>query len=170
MVDLHLVPLETGKLGKELQQWAERAVHLAPAYKAVYADFRRLETETFDKEGPGWKPLAASTLARKRARGLPEKILHATETLRKSLTVDGAAGAIDRDEGGSLFVGSDIPYGHWHQTGGTTPGRPPERPPVRITEADKVRWLLIVARYLASGVVLAPGLSTGRAPSGPGGL
>lgn len=170
MADVHLEPLGTGQLGKALQMWAERAGHLAPAFKAVAADFRRLETDTFDKEGPGWQPLAASTLARKRAKGLSEKILEATGALRESLTVEDAEGSIERDEGDSLFVGSNIPYGHWHQTGGTTPGRPPQRKAVQITEADKVRWLLIVARYLAAGQVLTPGVGSVRVQAGPGGL
>lgn len=170
MAAVRLEPVGSGEFARQLKHWGERAAHLAPAFQAVYADFLRLEAGTFAKQGPGWQPLAPSTLARKRRLGQSERILEATSTLRKSLTVAGSPGAIDRDEGSSLFVGSNIPYGHWHQSGGTIPGRPPKRPPVRITEPDKVRWLLIVARYLASGTILAPGLSAGRAPAGPGGM
>ena len=165
-MDLHLDPVNDGALAQTLRQWEKRLADLAPAFAAVYEDFKRIETERFDAEGPGWTPLAASTIARKLRLGQPETILEATGRLRASLAQAGA-GSIHRDEGDAFFMGSDVPYAHWHQTGGTTPGRPPQRIAVHIPEAGRVRWATILARYLAHGEIGAVTASIG---AGPGGL
>jgi phage gpG-like protein len=163
---LHLEPLDPARLTRTLTQWEERLTNLAPAFAAIYENFQQIEKTRFDAEGPGWQTLAASTLARKRKLGQPETILEATGRLRASLTNAGAQDSIFRDEGEAVFMGTDTPYAHWHQTGGTIPGRPPKREAVQISEAGRVRWATILARYLAHGEIGAVTASIGTGPSG----
>jgi phage gpG-like protein len=171
-VNAALEPIVPAGLIDLLDGYERRLTTLAIPFAAVYRDFRQLEARRFDAEGPGWTPLAPSTVANRARAGVgPSPILEVTKRLRASLTETGANDAVLRDEGDSLFMGSKVPYAHWHQTGGSTAGRPPARPEVVITEADSVRWALIVARYLTGTGPVTGGVATalpgiGAGPSG----
>jgi phage gpG-like protein len=86
-------------------------------FKPVMAD---IEQQQFDTQGHGsWPPLAESTLRYKTGTMMRE-----TDALYNSLVNADQAMHI---EGPSAWYGTDVEYAHWHQTGGTIPGRPPIR-------------------------------------------
>ena len=111
----------------------------------------QMERRWFESHGEGaWPELAESTLERKRAAGFTLEPLRTDDrqgSLYDTLIDPGLAAA----EGpNSLVWGTGVPYAHWHQDGGTVPGRPPKRQVIpdplpveyrRQFEAATVSWL-----------------------------
>lgn len=65
--------------------------------------------DVFDAEGPGWAPLAPSTLAGRRGGGAGAKILQDTGVLVNSVSGDSGPDFAE--------AGSAVPYGAFHVTG-----------------------------------------------------
>lgn len=110
-----------------------------------------MERRWFDSHGNGgWPALAESTLERKAAEGLSLEPLRTDDrpgSLYDTLTDPQLAA----EPGPTRFVWSTgVPYAHWHQDGGTVPGRPPQRQVIpdplpladrRVLEAATVGWI-----------------------------
>lgn len=144
------------ELSREILTLGRRAEDPLPALNAVHEHFLKLEEEQFDTEGAAgadgsWAPLAPSTVARKAAAGLDPRILHATLELRKSLSESSDGNHVYRPTPDGAFMGSAVPYGVFHQSREPR-HRLPRRPPVSLSEEDKVEWIKIVQRWLVSGV------------------
>lgn len=133
-----------------------RAIDLLPAYAAVYQAFRVIEAKRFSGEGPGWAPLAESTVAERVRLGIggDHPILNrsgAKESgrkggqLRRSLTTKGAKGAVFEPEIDGVFMGTRDPIAGFHQEGTT---KMPARPIVDLTEADANVFGSIIGEYL----------------------
>jgi hypothetical protein len=172
-VDVELIPVGFDGLAATLDGWAKRAATIEKAYAVLVADFHAMESRRFHNEGPGWVPLADSTVAERDRLGYGgQPMMVRTDTLALSLTRPGQEGSVFREEAEGFFVGTDVPYAHWHQDGGTTDGRPPQRKLVDFTTADRVRWYAILGRYLAHGLVgevkVTSGIGPGITLSGPG--
>jgi hypothetical protein len=110
-----------------------------------------MEEAWFASHGEGvWPPLAQSTLDRKRARGYSEEPLRTDDrqgSLYNTLIDPQLAADINP---GFLVWSTGVPYAHFHQDGGTVPGRPPRRQVIpdplplnwrRQFEAATVSWL-----------------------------
>lgn len=151
------------QLDRKLLRFADRVGDLEPVFEALADDFLSIETRQFTSEGRfasgGWAPLADSTVAR---RGSAHPILDDHGDLRASLTDAAAKGAIRQVTSDSLFVGTDIDYARFHQTGtGANTGGQfgpaqagqrsmPRRRPVEFREADRRRWVQAIQRYLTT--------------------
>ena len=108
---------------------------LSPAFEQMADAFGGWEEEAFSSggssSGSAWAALAT---------GEPSRLTK-TGRLRASLT-----GPAIRNIGGRrMELGSDVPYGGYHQTGTS---RMPARPPVRLTAANKAEWTKIIHRYI----------------------
>ena len=68
------------------------------------------------------------------------------------LTQRDAKGSVRQVSIHELFVGTDVDYAHFHQTGTT---RMPRRRPVEFTRTDRERWVKSLQRYIVTG---EPGL------------
>lgn len=127
-------------------------------WKAVAHEFRKIEKEQFSSEGSAgrsgkWKPLTAKYAERKQKKYGSMPILQATGKGYRSLTVEGAEGAVYNESAQELVIGSSIPYMAYHQRGSN---RLPKREPVSFTEAqeqqlvkpvqDKLRQLIANAK------------------------
>lgn len=143
----------------QLEQMILRAISLeATAFPVIAEDFRRMQAKRFDNNGPGWAPLAASTIARKSRKGYPtNKILHATGVLRDSLTKSGAPGSVVRVTPDELFMGTHVPYAQYHQQGTK---RMPKRVIVDIGEEDAARWGRILQGALGDTSVVSAALDS----------
>lgn len=151
-----ITSLGFGDAGATLSEMILRAGMLErTAFPAVVADFRRDQAQRFDVSGPGWAPLAPSTLARKRQRGQPPDPLIATGALRDSLTKSGAAGSVVRITPDEVFVGTELPHARYHQEGTR---RMPQRTLVDVDEGTVERWGAIVQAALAGSSVVAADL------------
>lgn len=167
-VDVEVIPLGTQSLDEVLAGWERRAATISLAYAAIATDFRAIEARRFRAEGPGWEPLAPSTVRERERKGYggAHPILRRTGALQDSFTNPAAPHAVFRVEPEGFFVGSSDPVAHFHQTGGSVEGRPPRRALVELSTADEVRWVAILGRYLAHGEV---GDVIVSSSSGPGG-
>ena len=149
MTTLVIEPVESPGLDAKLEGWAERIAAVGGVFDAIRADFHAVEARRFADEGPGWAPLAPSTVLERQRLGYggEHPILHRTGLLSGSLTSDGP-GSVTRVDPDVLFIGTDVPYAHWHQTGGTKPGRPPKRVLVDVDGPTRARWVALVASWI----------------------
>lgn len=126
------------------------------AWPEITADVHRMERERFNVQGPGWAPLSDTTLNIRAKRGSHStKILIDHGTLVGSLTSSGAEGSVVDTRPDELFVGTNLHYAQYHQTGprqirvfGRGSATLPERKLVEVTEYDALRWGAIVQRTL----------------------
>ena len=136
---------QTGRFRREL----ENLIPLWERFKVVMED---VERSRFDSEGHGdWPPLAEST--RRYRDGQP--LLVQTGALRESLVNPGQAA-----DTGPLRMswGTDVPYAHYHQDGGTIAGRPPQRKILDIRVEDRRR----LEREMVSWINETAALTFGR--------
>ncbi len=128
-----------GRFRRELDDFSELWEMLKPVISQI-------EQDRFDQEGPGWAPLAASTLSQKSRDGWPSKILHRTLTLRDSLVDPSQAFSGGARE---MTWGTGVFYAGFHQDGTE---KMPARPVIDIDaaarrriEQETVRWINRVA-------------------------
>lgn len=142
-------------ISREIMRTAARAIDLLPAWIAIGEAIEEVEERLFESEGGtgaggGWEPLAASTVARKAARGEDQRILHATLALRESLT--GKTGDSIRIMTPSSFAfGTEVPYAKYHQTGTS---KMPARRVVDFTAANKSLVVQVLQRFVLTGDIL----------------
>ena len=80
----------------------------------------------------GWAALSPRYAAEKAAAGYPNAILVHSGALRASLADPDGPGSVFEATATSLQVGTNVPYGIFHQTGTR---KMPARPPVKLTPA-----------------------------------
>lgn len=98
----------------------------------------RTITSIFDQEGPGWAPLAASTLVYKRRRGYSSKILVATGRYKREATNVRDA----RLTRASLTHKVSVPYAVYHEYGTSRmPARPVFRGIIKRIEPELKRTI-----------------------------
>lgn len=108
------------------------------AMRKVQAILLAGEDKIFDAEGPGWAPLAPSTIKRRR-QGRARFGGMSVRKLRDSGEMHGSVTAVTHPKGHRVVtedraeVGTNLKRGHWHQEG--TP-RMPARPFMRIRQED----------------------------------
>lgn len=151
VVELHLSP-PVGFILRQSGSFRRALMDLQPLWERFKVVMSQVEQERFDSEGHGqWQPLAASTIRERVALGFGEgPILQRTRTLADSLIDPNRAA---RTGPRQMTYGTDVPYAHYHQDGGSIPGRPPQRPILdirledrRALEAAQVGWINEVAR------------------------
>lgn len=125
-----------------LREREDRLRNLKPLLRRLATLARKGIRQSFKEAGPGWAPLAPSTIAEKRMLGFPRRtktgripwrlkqngafgpgnILIRRGDLRDSWSVKGAPGHVEviDEQTGSITIGSSIKYAKYHQ-GGTKP-------------------------------------------------
>lgn len=133
---------------------SHRARQMRPAFLAIYKRFREIERQQFDNQGAGphgpWAPLKPQTIERKRRQGGEVRTLHATKSLRKSLTTKGATGATFRVTRDGLVMGSRLRHGGPHQ-GGTR--HMVARRPIDLWPQDKTEMVGMARDFIFEGRV-----------------
>jgi phage gpG-like protein len=140
------------QLDRQLLRFQEAFSDLSPAFEVLADDFLTVNKRQFDSEGGNsgtWAPLAPATVRR---RGSAHPILNEHGDLRESLTQRGGKGSVRTVGPHELFVGTDVDYAHFHQSGTS---RMPRRRPVELTAADRTRWVKSLQRFVTTG---EPGL------------
>lgn len=132
---------------KEISRTFDRIIDattdLSPAFEAMADDFASIESRRFDAEGPGWAPLAPSTLKRKKGG----QILVETGKLKASVTR--RPFGVERIGSQDAEFGSNDPIGFYHQHG--TP-KMPARPVVKLTQSDRNRWVKYMQQHLFGSI------------------
>ena len=146
------------QFARQLLRLNDQAQDMKPALLEIEEDFYQHQTQRFNTRGFGeWRPLKPETIARKIAAGLDRRVLHASLRLRRSLTSRGAPGQDRLVTNDELRIGSDVrsetgyPYPLVHKHG-TRDGRVPARPPIKLTDDRKRRWVKILQAHLMRGV------------------
>ena len=125
-----------------LYKMGQKAVHAEPILQRMGEEILQLEKERFAKGR--FKPLAASTKARKRRQGLPRRPLKgATGDLETSLTSRGGKNIFNVDST-QLTVGSRVRYSFYHQYGIGVP----KREPLKVTPKQRKPLANLLLRYL----------------------
>jgi len=136
------------QLSRGLSRFADDVKDLREPFREIVKDFHEVEKKQFESEGGygsgGWDALSSSTLKQKERAGFPSTIMVRTGELKDSLTGSNP-GAIEEVKPLYLKVGTTVHYALYHQKGR---GRPPRRPLIDLTEADKTRWMKFVHKYL----------------------
>lgn len=139
----------------ELDALAARASDWEEPFGLIDESFKKIEARRFEQDGPGWAPLAASTVARKAGYG-DTGTLERTGELMASLAGDGAGHILDIVPSGtpSIVMGTDVPYAQFHQLGSTVypdGSQLPARPVVQINAETVALWMEILQAYLSEG-------------------
>jgi len=116
--------------------WRQPFEHMAE-------DFWEQNRTTFDREGPGWRPLAVSTIRDRMRKGFPSEgpILVRSGALRRSLTSGTDDHSIYDVRATEMTLGTDVRYGIYHQTGSIkVQDHPPKRSPINITPELQKNW------------------------------
>ncbi len=155
-------------LDRSLGSFQGSLADLSPALREIADDFREMVAEQFATQGSAggtpWAELAPSTLRRRRSAGAG--ILYVTGALFRSLVEPGARAHVEEVGGGSLTLGSSLPYALFHQTGaGRGFGQPvlsgparrgdlPMRPLIVISGERSDAWVEIIRQHLEENLVL----------------
>jgi hypothetical protein len=138
------------------------------AASQVYLGFVRQRFLNAARGDGTWKPLAASTIRARLAKGAKSprakkmtraqrvaslEILRDTGILFNSLSAGGAS-SVQRPIPWGIEVGTAVRYAKYHQHGGHVPGRPPQRTILVAPDAgtrEQMRTILQAALIKASG-------------------
>lgn len=147
---LHLA-VETEGVPKATNDVRELGVR-ASDVRAVQREVLEVEREStqrrFERRGPGWPPLAASTVERKAQQSLDPRILRATGELYKSLTEPSLRSEANRATPRALGYGTTVPYaGYAHR--GTRDE--PQRKLIDLAAGDMRKIVSIIGGYIATG-------------------
>jgi phage gpG-like protein len=146
-------------VNRDMLAITDRAFDATPAWEAIAALIRDSEVELFATEGESggerWQDLTDSTLAAKARAGQQGRgILEATLALEQSLTVEGDANSNVQFGPDWMIFGAWLPYGAYQQHGWHRAGVDvPARPPLVLTERDKVEIVKAMQRWIVTGGV-----------------
>lgn len=137
-------------LARGLSRFGEGIRDFSPVWKQIHDDFLRIEGEQFKTEGARsgnpWAPLSPSYAAWKAKYfpGLP--ILQRTGQLFGQLAF-GSSGLVVEVEPLRLLMYPTAYYAAIHQQGSPMTGMP-ARPPVALTEDDKMGWMKMLHNFV----------------------
>jgi phage gpG-like protein len=141
------------QVNRRLLRFEDDVRDASPAFREMANMLRSWERRQFASEGSyasgGWAPLAASTVAQKRRKGLDPRILRATGDLMRSLTQSGDPNADVTIAPLGMTFGTSVPYARYHQTGTR---RMPRRRPLELRDQDRRELVRILQRHLVGSV------------------
>lgn len=148
-VRIRLTFLGEVQLDRTLARFADNLEDARPVWEVLADRFARLERQQFAGEGTfsgGWAALSPD-YAEAKARTHPGKpILERDGDLKRSLTR--RPFGVEVLEPAFMVVGSDVPYGEYHQAGTS---RMPRRRPVEFPESERREWVRILQRFIVTG-------------------
>lgn len=152
MVNIVLTASGARGFGVNLDRWTNRLGNMQPAFDAI-ADWQAQEwREQFNTQGAHltqrWAPLSPAYREWKAIRYPGQPILVRTGRLRRSLT--SRPFGIEEFRKGSVRLGTDVPYGAYHQRG--TRFMPRRQLYPTTTENRRVKEVIrIMQRYIVTG-------------------
>lgn len=136
-----------------LLRFSDAAADMRPAAEQMRTYLLSIERRQFDTEGRsgsgGWAPLKPATLRRKVAKGEDQRILRATEALRKSLTNRSNENNVWRSSFDSFTFGTSDPKARFHQSG---TAKMPQRKVIELSENNRKRIVKIFQSHLIGEV------------------
>ncbi len=145
------------QLSRTFERLSFGTTNLRKPFQQISKDFYRAQKATFDAEGAHegkqrWTELNPRYEAWKSRRFSGAKILVLNGKLRSAATSSRAEGSVFKLGANRLEMGVDIPVGGWnlaalHQFGTS---KMPVREVVRLSSAQKLRWVRIIRDYFNS--------------------
>lgn len=140
------------KFRYDTRQISARTADIRPALNLVVDDMMDTIETTFTSQGRrhggSWKGLDAVTRRQKAKHGQDPRILIASGALMRSMTVRGDQNQRLEMTPRGFTLESTLPYALVHQRGND---RTPQRKFVDFYQADKVRWIGMIKRYILGG-------------------
>ncbi len=152
-------------VNRDLLRFADHLAVPAAALEGVAVLLRRVIEEQFDTQGGrsgGWAALADSTVTEKARLGQDPRILIATGRLKESLTRKFDPDHVETLSRDSLVLGTTVTYGIYHQTGTS---RMPRRPPLALSDMDRVEIVKVMQAALVANIKAAGGDTLARRSS-----
>ena len=151
----------TQAVSQALESFQETLADNAPTLAAIADDFREMVAQQFASEGRAggtpWPPrkstggVGATRRVARTGRGTASLLLVRTGALRDSLTTPGAAGSVEELDGGSLTLGTRLPYAMFHQLGTR---RMPARPLIVLSDDRSAKWAEVFRNAIEEKTVL----------------
>lgn len=133
------------QIQRRFSRFSDALEDMTPAFKEITKRFYAGERKQFATQGGwgsgGWKPLSPEYAKRKPGRS----ILVVSGKLESSLTKSGASGNVEIIQRDMLILGSDLPYGIYHQKGTKNM---PIRKPIELPEAERKEWTSIIHKHI----------------------
>ena len=140
------------QIDRTLARFVDAVTDAVPLWDKLADRFGALERRQFGTEGAygsgGWVPLSPRYAAWKAAHYPGKPILEREGALKDSLTR--RPFGVEVLEPAFMVVGSGIPYGRFHQSGGP---RLPQRRPVELPESERRTWVRFIQRFIQTGEV-----------------
>lgn len=137
------------QIDRTLARFIDNVGDARPVWDALADRFVALERRQFASEGAyasgGWQALSPAYAAWKALHFPGKPILERTGLLKRSLTRRPLG--IESLEPERMVIGSDVPYGRYHQRGGSIP----QRRPVELPETERREWLNRIQRFIVTG-------------------
>lgn len=141
------------QVDRQLLRFAGRARDARPAFREMARRFAPAEGRQFDSQGAygsgPWKPLSPEYAAWKERHYPGRKIMQRTGALKRDLTE--RPFGVEVIEPSHMVLGTNRSYAKYHQRGGSTPGRPPQRKLVDLPETERQEWVRILQRHIVEG-------------------
>jgi hypothetical protein len=147
------------QINRRFMRVIARATSFAEPFEVVHDYLTRVSDKQFESEGSyshhPWEALRQSTIDRKArdqnpaVRANAERVLHATERLRNSLTQQGNPDMVHKITPRMMVYGTKVPYGEVHMKQGSNRAR---RRPVDLTPLNKEVIVKTLQLYLMRGI------------------
>ncbi len=148
MIDLRLEVNGTQQIERTLHIAANGLSDFSAPLTDIKNAFVRYQLQEFGSDGSyggdAWAPLSPKYAAWKAKHYPGTRILERTGDLRKSLTT-GLQSAVRPSK---LIMWSSVPYGGYHQSGGT---HLPARKIIAVPEMEKRDWVRFLQRHVVRG-------------------
>lgn len=132
----------------DLAQLGVRAKDVRKVSQRIRTVYRKSERQRFNARGPGWPPLAESTVETKRRKGLDLRIMRARDTLADSLIKSRAPQQINERRPDGFRFGTRVRYAYYHEKG---MGRLPVRDLINLTADDRKQIDNILMQFIVEG-------------------
>lgn len=141
------------QVSRELLRLGARSANMAPALRKVAGLVAGSSGRRFASQGPGWAPLAQSTLTQRALEGTGSRILDRSGALKASVSGVGAPGQQLVVTDSFLLFGTTVPYAGFHQKGAPNAGIP-ARKIFDLNAADRTGIVKTLQRYALTGELL----------------
>lgn len=155
MIRLEVIATGVKSVVADIHAVGERFRDQRPVLRKVQDEFLGIEERWFDTRGSGtWAPNRPSTIAHKRKHGLDLRVLHAKNSLKRSLTQKHSALSVQRVRMDELEFGSAAATAEMHDKGSPnrkSGGPLPRRRILGIKQSDVRAAQVDIANYVVTG-------------------
>ncbi len=141
------------QVSRDLLRIGSRADNMRPALLKVAELLAASSARRFSQQGPGWAPLAETTLTQRALEGSGSRILDRSGALKGSVSKIGGAGQQLVATDSWLLFGTTVPYAGIHQHGAPHAGIP-QRKIFDLDGGARTAIVKTIQRFALTGELL----------------